>query len=243
MIIQKVFALSKISWQWKFFPKKIWLVSLSVPLLPLISFVGKGNTPYNSYYFKEIDKSAVESNQEYGNLSNVPWSYGKLLLGTKDYHGGNYLIYLGTEACSGCMKLLFNNANFNKGKPQMGSGAHDASWSFGGWGKAIQQSSNLQKFLMYEDIPESSINYYDDERWQLPFKKNDGSNYVRYDQSAVVFREIYDFARSIYSAIDGVPVVLAYKNGIGHLWKPTTSGGEDNEVFQNFCLLHYKENR
>lgn len=46
----------------------------------------------------------------------------------------------------------------------MGSGAHDASWSFGGWGKAIQQSSNLQKFLMYEDIPESSTNYYDDER-------------------------------------------------------------------------------
>ncbi|WP_391591697.1 DUF6856 family protein [[Mycoplasma] cavipharyngis] len=203
--------------------------------VPLATLTVSDNDPYNTSLFREISSKDIDNETEYAKLPLVPVSYGELIRGTTRYNDGNYVLYLGTGACSHCTEFLFDEAKYAKnGVPPLGKSESNARWSRGIWGKGIKYAStNLTpnkinylkssiKFVMFEDEPPSSIQSYSDRLYTFPWKKEEANNlkngiiagqYVRYDQSAHNFRKIFAYAKSIHSEIIGTPTVMAFRAG------------------------------
>lgn len=252
--INKLNVLSK-----KFLPKKlnigkkksVWkkiiltVGSLGIiGLLPIVTLAAKSNDPFNTNLFREISLENVNNNVEYTDLNHVNIPYGELIRGTTKYNDGNYVLYLGTEACSHCAQFLYGNPDFDQGTPPLGNAANNASWKRGIWGQGISfAASNIKnpvvKFMMFEDKPVPSYESTSDRKFTLPWAKESSDNltsgivngqYIRNDQSALEFREIFAFAKSQNNKIVGTPTVLAYKKGIVNFYNMSEPAAGTSET-------------
>lgn len=215
-------------------------IFLGASLLPLVAL--GGNSPYTISYFREIDVNDVQNNTKYSELKTANVSYGKLVRGTNDYNKGNYVLFLGSQRCQHCATFLFNNTEYANGA-ESGIG-----WQNGSWGQGIIFADKYfaqfkPKFLMFEDRPPSSLDRTSDTLWTFPWSKfsdsdlskgHIGGDYVRHDDSAVQFRQIFEFTKALYPNVSGIPTVIAFKNGLPHILGATQSEqkkeGENQET-------------